>query len=299
MKMTAKIKNMVLIVLYIILFIFGVIVLRGFFGKGESPIINNEKLYNEYEFPERYYVWVSNDRKGEEWLQNYELQDNKKVRIESGSKIIVLRKEGLSYFTTVDAGNNVDVAYSYKLKKGFVSKVKNNRINWYNGFNEKGISYVAESSTINRIRFTEMFGESVNKITEMKRIANRDIQQGKLTEEQSWLKTKEKVRRAINNHDLIVTNVAYVSLDDGSDQMYQEAYTYSDKDYNEAQYIEQSRGYMPDDLKTVFDKILKDEPELDRRLQNLEQRIQNEKIKQIEKANAKQQKKVSKKAFDK
>ena len=144
-----------------------------------------------------------------------------------------------------------------------------------------------------------MFGESVNKITEMKRIANRDIQQGKLTEEQSWLKTKEKVRRAINNHDLIVTNVAYVSLDDGSDQMYQEAYTYSDKDYNEAQYIEQSRGYMPDDLKTVFDKILKDEPELDRRLQNLEQRIQNEKIKQIEKANAKQQKKVSKKAFDK
>ena len=56
---------------------------------------------------------------------------------------------------------------------------------------------------------------------------------------------------------------------------------------------------MPDDLKAVFDKILKDEPELDRRLQNLEQRIQNEKIKQIEKANAKQQKKVSKKAFDK
>lgn len=297
--MTAKIKNMVLIILYIILFIFGVIVLRGFFGKGESPIINNEKLYNEYEFPERYYVWVSNDRKGEEWLQKYELQDNKKVRIESGSKIIVLRKEGLSYFTTVDTGNNVDVAYSYKLKKGFVTKVKNNRLNWYNGFNEKGISYVAESSTINRIRFTEMFGESVNKITEMKRIANLDIQQGKLTEEQSWLKTKEKVRRAINNHNLIVTNVAYVSLDDGSSQMYQEAYTYSDKDYNESQYIEQSRGYMPDDLKAVFDKILKDEPELDRRLQNLEQRIQNEKIKQIEKANAKQQKKVSKKAFDK
>lgn len=297
--MTAKIKNMVLIILYIILFIFGVIVLRGFFGKEGSPIINNEKLYNEYEFPERYYVWVSNDRKGEEWLQNYELQDNKKVRIESGSKIIVLRKEGLSYFTTVDAGNNVDVAYSYKLKKGFVSKVKNNRLNWYNGFNEKGISYVAESSTINRIRFTEMFGESVNKITEMKRIANRDIQQGKLTEEQSWLKTKEKVRRAINNHDLIVTNVAYVSLDDGSSQMYQEAYTYSDKDYNESQYMEQSRGYMPDDLKTVFDKILKDEPELDRRLQNLEQRIQNEKIKQIKKADKKQKKKISKKAFDK
>lgn len=297
--MTAKIKNMVLIILYIILFIFGVIVLRGFFGKEGSPIINNEKLYNEYEFPERYYVWVSNDRKGEEWLQNYELQDNKKVRIESGSKIIVLRKEGLSYFTTVDAGNNVDVAYSYKLKKGFVSKVKNNRLNWYNGFNEKGISYVAESSTINRIRFTEMFGESVNKITEMKRIANRDIQQGKLTEEQSWLKTKEKVRRAINNHDLIVTNVAYVSLDDGSSQMYQETYTYSDKDYNESQYMEQSRGYMPDDLKTVFDKILKDEPELDRRLQNLEQRIQNEKIKQIEKADKKQKKKISKKAFDK
>ena len=56
---------------------------------------------------------------------------------------------------------------------------------------------------------------------------------------------------------------------------------------------------MPDDLKTVFDKILKDEPKLDRRLQNLEQKIQNEKIKQIEKADKKQKKKISKKAFDK
>lgn len=297
--MTAKAKNMVLIGLYIILFLFGINVLRGFFGKTKSPIINNEILYNEYEFPDRYYVWVSNDRKDEEWLQKYELQDNKKVRIESGSKIIVLRKEGLSYFSTDTGGNIVDIAFSYKLKKGFISKVKNNRINWYNGFNEKGISYVAEHSTINRVRFTEMFGESVNKITEMKRTANRDVEQGKLTEEQSWLKTKEKVRRAINSHDLIVTNVAYVYLDDGSDRKYQQAYSYKDPDYNESQYIEQSRGYMPDDLKTVFDKILKDEPELDRRLQNLEQRIQNEKIKQIEKADKKQKKKISKKAFDK
>ena len=42
--MTAKIKNMVLIILYIILFIFGVIVLRGFLENGENPIINKRKI---------------------------------------------------------------------------------------------------------------------------------------------------------------------------------------------------------------------------------------------------------------
>ena len=226
-----KAKNMILIALYIALFAFGAVVLRGLMGKGNNPLTNEKKLYNEYVFPDRYMVWVSNDRKGSEWKQSYQLQNNKHVRVESGSKIIVLRKEGLGYLRTDDSGNQLEIAYSYKIKNGFITKVQNDTLNWYNGFNEKGISYVAESSTINRVRFREVFGGSVSKITEMKRIANRDVAQGKMTAEQSWLKTKDKVRRAMNSHSLIITNVAFVSMSDGKTAKYEEPYIHGDDDY--------------------------------------------------------------------
>ena len=180
----------------------------------------------------------------------------------------MLRKEGLGYLRTDDSGNQLEIAYSYKIKNGFITKVQNDTLNWYNGFNEKGISYVAESSTINRVRFREVFGGSVSKITEMKRIANRDVAQGKMTAEQSWLKTKDKVRRAMNSHSLIITNVAFVSMSDGKTAKYEEPYIHGDDDYaqNSGKYINQTYKYMPDDLKPVFEKIMADEPELDRRL---------------------------------
>ena len=88
-----KAKNMVLIALYIALFAFGAVVLRGLMGKGNNPLTNEKKLYNEYVFPDRYMVWVSNDRKGSEWKQSYQLQNNKHVKVESGS---CLEKRGLA-----------------------------------------------------------------------------------------------------------------------------------------------------------------------------------------------------------
>lgn len=295
-----KAKNMILIALYIALFAFGAVVLRGLMGKGNNPLTNEKKLYNEYVFPDRYMVWVSNDRKGSEWKQSYQLQNNKHVRVESGSKIIVLRKEGLGYLRTDDSGNQLEIAYSYKIKNGFITKVQNDTLNWYNGFNEKGISYVAESSTINRVRFREVFGGSVAKITEMKRIANRDVVQGKMTAEQSWLKTKDKVRRAMNSHSLIITNVAFVSMSDGKTAKYEEPYIHGDDDYaqNSGKYINQTYKYMPDDLKPVFEKIMADEPELDRRLAEKERKIQDEKNRSIERNEKVQNRKVGKKAFE-
>lgn len=296
--MTEKMKKTILMCLYGALFVFGFIMIKNIAQGNASFMGQNHKIYKEYEFPERYYVWVSNDRLPEGSKQNYVFQrNNKKVRIESGSKIIILRKEGLSYFNTKSEDGILKVAFSYKLKPGFVSGADSNRINWFNDFRQDGITYAIGTSNINQIRFWEVLGGTTRKLTyDVPRRANYDLKT--LTEAEVWAKQKNIVRKAINAHALVVTNVAFFEANRGDMKYYAQ-----DSDYDEDDYLAQSYpDKVPDDLKGVINKIMADESELNSMYNNMQNQKLKAKVKNIEKDNARQErmnKKSRERAFEK
>ena len=55
--MTEKMKKMILMSLYGVLFVFGFMAIKNIMNGNTSFMGRSHKIYKEYEFPERYYVW--------------------------------------------------------------------------------------------------------------------------------------------------------------------------------------------------------------------------------------------------
>lgn len=304
-------QKTILFITYGILF-FGIVYLlkdpiKNINLKQITEVTQREPLYNEYEFPEGYMIWTSDDKTGFNNDSKYKFQkNNKKVRIQAGTKVIILKREGATYFNRTQNCCNVQVYFTYKiLKNNFVSKVSNDRVNWYyDDFDKLSINFVGDTSTVPVIRMWEMLGGTTEKIADLRKKTHYERIRENTEEDVQWLKVKEATRRLLNSSNLIVTNVDKVEITDGEWKEERDgrvntenSYFGQSPDFNRKfDLIAQSAHQTPDELVKIFEKIKKDEPELLRRYQNMVDKDKKEERKFFQ--NKEKTKDVNDKVYD-